>query len=116
MGPFSPPPEETLPQRESDIDPPETKGTPAPQTESPPNISRTVSNAHRSHAVPCTTPSGEHHDDFTPTPTHPGALLALAPPRPPIPPLSSLTTRAYHTHTRAHFTPQHWLLCHMGLY
>ena len=31
----------------------------------------------------------------------------LAPPRPPIPPLSSLTTRAYHTHTRAHFTPQH---------
>ena len=40
----------------------------------------------------------------------------LAPPRPPIPPLSSLTTRAYYTHTRAHFTPQHWLLCHMGLY
>ena len=28
----------------------------------------------------------------------------------------TLTTRAYHTHTRAHFTPQHWLLCHMGLY
>jgi len=26
-----------------------------------------------------------------------------------MPPLSSLTTRAYHTHTRAHFTPQHWL-------
>jgi len=31
----------------------------------------------------------------------------LAPPRPPIPNLWSLTTRAYHTHTRAHFTPQH---------
>jgi len=40
----------------------------------------------------------------------------LAPPRPPIPPLSSLTTRAYHTHARAHFTPQHWILCHMGWY
>ena len=31
------------------------------------------------------------------------------------PPLSSLTTRAYHTHTRAHFPPN-WLLCHTGLY
>ena len=40
----------------------------------------------------------------------------LAPPRPPIPPISSLTTRAYHTHARAHFTPQRWLLCNMGLY
>jgi len=30
-----------------------------------------------------------------------------------IPPLSTLTSR----NTRApHFTPQHWLLCHMGLY
>ena len=48
------------------------------------------------------------------TNTHPYGRLA--PPRPPIPPLSSLTTRAYHTHTRAHFTPQHLLLCHMGLY
>jgi len=40
----------------------------------------------------------------------------LAPPRPPMPALSSLTTRANHTHTRAHFAPQHWLLCQMGLY
>ena len=48
------------------------------------------------------------------TSTHPSRRLA--PPRPPMPPLSSLTTCACHTHTRAHFTPQHWLLCHMGLY
>ena len=25
-------------------------------------------------------------------------------------------TGAYHTHTRAHFTQKHLLLCHMGLY
>ena len=48
-----------------------------------------------------------------------GNSHVLYPPSPlptPIPPFSSLITRAYHTHTRAHFTPQHWLLCHMGLY
>jgi len=44
-----------------------------PQTKCPQNASRTVSSTYRSHAVPCTAFSGEHHDDFTPTPTHPGA-------------------------------------------
>jgi len=29
--------------------------------------------------VPCTTPSGEHQNDFTPTPTHLGALHTTAP-------------------------------------
>ena len=34
-----------------------------------------------------------------------------------MPPLSTLAARATHAQrTRAHFYPQHWLLCHMGLY
>ena len=42
---------------------------------------------------------------FTPTRTHPSALHTRARPY-----LLSRNTRA------PHFTPQHWLLCHMGLY
>jgi len=36
-------------------------------------------------------------------------------PRSPIPPLSTLTYLTRNTRA-PHFTPQHWLLCHMGLY
>ena len=57
------------------------------------------------------------HRGSTTTTSHQHALTqAPCNPRPPIPPLSSLTTRAYHMHVFAHFTPQHWLLCHMGVY
>jgi len=49
---------------------------------------------------------------FTPTPTHPSALHTRA--RPNLP--SRHRSHAQRSRSRAHFTPQHWLLCHLGLY
>jgi hypothetical protein len=47
---------------------------------------------------------------FTPTPTHPSALHTRA--RPYL--LSRHRPRVQRS--RVHFAPQHWLLCHLGLY
>ena len=50
--------------------------------------------------LPCTTPSGEHHDDFTPTRTHPSALQ----------PAPAHTSSLVSDHTRvshAHVRPLH---------
>ena len=50
---------------------------------------------------------------FTPTPTHPPTQAPCTPALAHTSPLDTDFTR----NTRAtHFTPQHWLLCHMGLY
>ena len=47
--------------------------------------------------------------------THPPKRLAH--PRSPIPPFSTLTSRATHANSNATpLHPEHWLLCHMGLY
>jgi hypothetical protein len=50
---------------------------------------------------------------FTPTPTHPSAVHTL---HTRARPYLLSRHRPHAQRSRAHFTPQHWLLCHLGLY
>ena len=66
-------------------------------------------------------PRGEPHtkkhlSTNTPNRLHNARLLIQAPCTSALAPHPSSRLTSYAPRTRAHFTPQHWLLCHLGLY